>query len=81
MEKTNSSIAVTEVIDMCWQTSHNKSFEPDTEFLRKYNFSPEHWKCFVELIRDLDLNESGIGILLDEIVSGRYVLKCDRPAN
>ncbi len=68
---------VAELIDMCRQTASNSSFQPDSEFLKKHNFSPERWKCFVTLIRDLDLNEAGVKILLEEIKSGRYDLRCD----
>jgi hypothetical protein len=78
MDKKNTNAALAEVIDMCYQTTRNDSFQPDTDFLEKHDFSPASWKCFVELIKDLDLNEMGVKIMLEEIWAGRYVLQCDR---
>ncbi len=78
MDKTKIKSSVAELIDMCRATSLNESFQPDHEFLRRHDFSPAQWKCFVDLIRDLDLNESGVKIMLEEIRAGRYTLMCDR---
>ena len=78
MDKTKINTAVAEVMDMCWQTTKNESFQPDSDFLQKHDFSPAEWKCFVTLIRDLDLNAMGVRILLEEVKSGRYVLQCNR---
>ena len=78
MDKIKMDTSVTELIDMCRQTSGNSGFQPDNEFLRKHDFSYAQWKSFVELVRDLDLNERGVKIMLEEIRAGRYVLQCDR---
>ena len=79
MDKTKMNATVAELIDACRETSRNKGFQPDADFLMKHDFSPAQWKCFVELIRDLDLNEMGVSIMFEEISAGRFVLQCDRP--
>ncbi len=39
--------------------------------LRKYGFSQEQWKYFTDISNDLELNEKGMKILLEEILNGR----------
>ena len=79
MDRTKMNTTVAELIDACRETSRNNGFQPDNEFLMKHDFSPAQWECFVELIRDLDLNERGVSIMFEEISAGRFVLQCDRP--
>ena len=44
------------------------------ETLKDYNLSPEEWKNYYDFIDDLDLNEDGIRIMVDEINSGHMKL-------
>lgn len=44
------------------------------EKLRDYDLSPEQWEHYYDFIDDLDLNEEGIKIMVDEINNGHMKL-------
>ncbi len=64
-----------ELIEMYRQTSQAENFRFDKKLLKKHHFSEMQWASFLNLAEDLDLNEDGIRIMLDEIRAGRVVLK------
>jgi len=64
-----------ELIEMYRKTSRVRNFQVDRNLLKRNNISESQWLCFLDLIEDLDLNEEGVRIMLDEISSGRVVLK------
>ena len=64
-----------ELIEMYRQTTRVANFRIDKKLLKKHNFSETQWELFLNLVEDLELNEVGVRIILDEIKSGRAVLK------
>ena len=44
------------------------------ETLQKHNVSQEQWNSYVSFIDDLDLNEDGIRIMVEELNSGQMKL-------
>jgi hypothetical protein len=64
-----------ELIEMYLQTTRGENFRIDKDLLKKHNFSETQWERFLNLVDDLELNEVGVRIILDEIKSGRAVLK------
>ena len=42
--------------------------------LQKHNLTREQWNSYVSFIDDLDLNEEGIRIMVDELNSGHLKL-------
>ena len=52
--------------------SGSKKIAQDT--LNDYDLSQEQWKNYYDFIDDLDLNEDGIKIMVDEINSGHMKL-------
>lgn len=64
-----------ELIEMYRNTLLSKDFRADKKLLERHNVSESQWKNFLNLVRDLELNEDGARIMLDEISTGRVVLK------
>jgi hypothetical protein len=64
-----------ELIEMYRQTVLVENFRIDKKLLKKHNFSEMQWISFLNLVEELDLNEEGIRIMLDEVRSGRVVLR------
>jgi hypothetical protein len=64
-----------ELLEMYRRTTRIENFRIDKNLLKKHNFSETQWTSFLDLAEDLDLNEEGVRIMLDEIRSGRVVLK------
>lgn len=52
--------------------SGSKRITKDT--LKDYNLSQKQWKNYYDFIDDLDLNEDGIRIMVDEINNGHMKL-------
>ena len=48
--------------------------DPPQDTLQRHNLSPEQWTNYVDFIDDLDLNEDGIRIMVDEINNGHMKL-------
>lgn len=68
-----------ELIKICHNSlEDNIEKQVDPGILKKNNLTSAQWKCFIELIKDLDLNTTGTKILLEEVQSGRVLLACDR---
>jgi len=63
------------LLDMFRQTIDTENYRIDQQLLRENNFSESQWHNFIDLVNDLDLNEVGIRIMIDEIRSGRVLLK------
>jgi len=63
------------LLEMYKQTTSVENYRIDTKLLKENNFSETQWVNFVDLVNDLELGEVGIGIMLDEISSGRVRLK------
>jgi len=61
-------------IELYRQSKNKGSDKPVQEALQKHNLSPEQWKNYVSFIDDLDLNEDGIRIMVDELNSGQMKL-------
>lgn len=64
-----------ELIELYKQTTRSDNFRIDKNLLKKHRFSEMQWVSFVNLVEELDLNEEGMRIMLDEIRAGRVVLK------
>jgi len=64
-----------ELIEMYRKTICIENYPIDKNILKKHNFSETQWLSFLNLAEDLELNEIGVRIILDEIRSGRVVLK------
>ena len=79
MSKLKHNHASDELIQICHNSlQDNTENQVDPGVLKKNNLTPAQWKCFIELIKDLDLNTTGTKILLEEVQSGRVLLACDR---
>ncbi|HEC44945.1 hypothetical protein LCGC14_2672680 [marine sediment metagenome] len=61
-------------IEMYKQSKKSGSRQIAQEILQNYNLSHEKWKTYYDFIDDLDLNEDGITIMVDEINSGHMKL-------
>jgi hypothetical protein len=77
MSELKIETAKEKLIEMFYETNGNSENNINKEILAKHNFSLSQWECFVSLSKDLELNEDGISILLDEIYAGRVLLPCD----
>ncbi len=64
-----------ELIEMYLQTTLRENFQVDRELLKKHKLTENQWLKFLDLVEDLDLNEEGARILLDEVKAGRLKLK------
>ncbi len=63
-----------ELIEMYRRTNHSVDLAVDKRVLKKNNFSETQWLSFLNLAEDLELNDVGARIMLDEMKSGRVVL-------
>ena len=61
-------------IELYRQSKKNASSKPVQEALQQHNVSTEQWNNYVSFIDDLDLNEDGIRIMVDELNSGKMKL-------
>ena len=61
-------------IELYRQSKKSGSSEPVQEALQKHNVTTEQWDNYVNFIDDLDLNEDGIRIMVDELNSGQMKL-------
>jgi hypothetical protein len=61
-------------IELYRQSKKTGANKPLQEALQKHNLSPEQWNNYVTFIDDLDLNEDGIRIMVDELNSGHMKL-------
>lgn len=61
-------------IELYRQSKKNGSSKPVQETLQKHDLSPEQWNNYVNFIDDLDLNDDGIRIMVDELNSGQMKL-------
>jgi hypothetical protein len=61
-------------IELYRQSKKSGNSEPVKETLQKHKVSPEQWNSYVNFIDDLDLNEEGIRIMVDELNSGQMKL-------
>ena len=63
-----------ELIEMYRQSTLMQGFRVDKMILERNHISEHQWINFIDLIEDLELNEEGVRILLDEITVGHLVL-------
>ena len=61
-------------IELYKQSKKSGSRKAVQEKLKNYNLSPEQVDNYYDFIDDLDLNEDGIRIMVDEINSGHMKL-------
>ena len=61
-------------IELYKQSKKNDSSDPPQGTLQRHNLTPEQWTNYVDFIDDLDLNEDGIRIMVDEINNGHMKL-------
>ncbi len=61
-------------IELYRQTKKSGTKKNLQETLQNYNLSQEEWKNYYDFIEDLDLNEDGIRIMVDEINKGHMKL-------
>jgi hypothetical protein len=61
-------------IELYRQSKKSGSSKPVQETLQKHNLSQEQWNSYVSFIDDLDLNEDGIRIMVEELNSGQMKL-------
>ena len=61
-------------IELYKQSKKSGSKKIAQETLKDYNLSLEQWKNYYDFIDDLDLNEDGIKIMVDEINNGHMKL-------
>jgi len=64
-----------ELMEMYRQRDLAGEDQIDKSLLSKNNFSESQWLDFLSLVEDLDLNEEGARILLDEMRSGRVAVR------
>jgi hypothetical protein len=64
-----------ELLEMYRLTANTDNYRVDKKLLKKHKFSEMQWISFLNLVEELELNEVGIRIILDEIRAGRVVLK------
>ena len=57
-------------IELYKQSKKSGSEKIAQETLKDYNLSQEEWKSYYDFIDDLDLNDDGIRIMVDEINNG-----------
>jgi hypothetical protein len=62
------------LIELYRQSKKSGSEQPVQETLQKNNLSREQWNSYFSFIDDLDLNEDGIRIMVDELNSGHLKL-------
>jgi len=63
-----------ELIEMFHEVDGNSGKSFDIEILEKNNFSIEQWECLLKLSRELELNDNGVRILINEVRSGHVHL-------
>ena len=63
-----------ELVEMYKLTSRRDPSGVDKKILKKNNLSETQWSTFMHLAEDLELNEMGVRIMLEEIKSGRMKL-------
>ena len=61
-------------IELYRQSKNNDAGKPIQETLQKHNLTSEQWNNYMRFIDDLDLNEDGIRIMVDELNSGHMKL-------
>ncbi len=61
-------------IELYRQSKKDGAIQPVQDALQKHNLSPEQWNNYVNFIDDLDLNEEGIKIMVEELNSGQMKL-------
>jgi hypothetical protein len=61
-------------IELYRQSKKSGAGNPVQETLQKHNLSQEQWNSYVNFIDDLDLNEDGIRIMVEELNSGQMKL-------
>jgi hypothetical protein len=61
-------------IELYRQSKKSGSSNTFQESLHEHNLTPEQWNNYVSFIDDLDLNEEGIRIMVDELNSGQMKL-------
>ena len=61
-------------IELYRQSKKSGSIEPVQDALKKHNLTTEQWNNYVNFVDDLDLNEDGIRIMVDELNSGQMKL-------
>ena len=57
-------------IELYKQSKKSGSEKIAQETLKDYNLSQDEWKSYYDFIDDLDLNDDGIRIMVDEINNG-----------
>ena len=61
-------------IELYRQSKKSHSGNTIQEALQEHDLTPEQWNNYVTFIDDLDLNEDGIRIMVDELNSGQMKL-------
>ena len=61
-------------IELYRQSKKSGSSKPVQEVLQKHDVSQEQWNNYVSFVDDLDLNDDGIRIMVDELNSGQMKL-------
>ena len=61
-------------IELYRQSKKSGSTKPVQDTLQQHNVSSEQWNNYVSFIDDLDLNEDGIRIMVEELNSGQMKL-------
>ena len=61
-------------IELYRQSKKSGATKPVQDTLQQHNVSNEQWNNYVSFIDDLDLNEDGIRIMVDELNSGQMKL-------
>ena len=61
-------------IELYRQSKKGGTSKPVQDALQQHNLSDEQWNNYVSFIDDLDLNEDGIRIMVDELNSGQMKL-------
>lgn len=61
-------------IELYRQSKKSGDSKPVQDALHQHNLTSEQWNNYVSFIDDLDLNEDGIRIMVDELNSGQMKL-------
>jgi hypothetical protein len=64
-----------EIMDLYRKTVLEDNQKMEGKLLKKLNFSEGQWASFLNLVQELELNDEGVRIMLDEIKSGRFVIE------
>ncbi len=61
-------------MDLYRKTILEEDQKTEGKLLKKLHLSELQWEHFQDLVQELELNDEGVRIMLDEVKSGRFAL-------